>query len=501
MPRFTVAVFKHETNTFSPVPTPWSAFGRYNPQPGPVSDTAAVTAYCGTNTPVAAYIDLAEECGAELQFAIAANATPGGPAPDCVIDEAASAIIGAVRKGCDALFLDLHGGMVTEGHTDPEGELLRQIRGVAPDLPIAVSLDFHSNLSRATVENATVIAGYQTYPHVDTYETGVRAGRILLRAMAGEIDPVILWHSLPILSHLNCQTPSRQPMRDIMDLAIAATADGSVLDASVFGGFPLADIPHVGMHGIVVADRPKVERGRELLRELMRLAWERRREFVFISEPVADSIARAKGIQKGPVVLADHGDVAGSGGSTDVMAVLAEVIKQDLHNVCAGPFWDPKAVAEMASAGVGTEITLELGGRTDFPAIGEKGRPLTVRGVVHRLTDGTFTVTCPMKTGARVSMGRTGVIDTGTVEILVSEQRHEPFDIGCFTQAGIEPASKQYILLKSRQHFRAGFEPILSEVVMVAGSGVCTSDYTRFSWRNLRRPIFPLDPEVVADLP
>ena len=501
MKRLIIAVFKHETNTFSPLPTPLEAFGRYNQRPGPVYGADAVAIYRGTNTPAAAYIDLVEGEGVEPVFAIAASATPGGPVAAPAFEHCVGTICDAVATGCDGLFLDLHGGMVSEGHDDPEGELLRRIRAIAPGLPIAVSFDFHANLSQTTVDNATVITGYRTYPHVDTYETGARAGRTLLRAMNGEIDPVIIWHSLPILSHLNRQTPSRQPMKDIMDLAIAAESGAEVLNASVFGCFPLADIPHVGMHGVIVAEGTAETSARRLLHELMSMAWERRRDFVFETEPVATSIARAKGLGDGPIVLADHGDVAGSGGSTDVTDVLREIIAQGLENVCAGPIWDPDSVSQMVAAGVGAKLTLSLGGKTDFPAIGLKGEPLEVHGTVERITDGTFTITAPMHTGSRICMGPSAVIKSGSMEILVSSERHEPFDTGCFTHAGVDPAQKNYIVLKSRQHFRAGFEPILKEVVMVSGPGICSSDYSLFPWRNLRRPIFPLDPETTADLP
>ena len=159
--------------------------------------------------------------------------------------------------------------MVTEGYDDPEGELLRRIREVAPDLPIAVAFEFHTNMSKATADNATVITGYRTYPHIDTYETGERAGRTLIRTLSGEIDPIILWHPLPLMTHLNCQTPSRQPMKDIMDKAIAAEADGRVLNASILGGWPLADIPHVGVHGVIVANRPQANEAQALLMEVM----------------------------------------------------------------------------------------------------------------------------------------------------------------------------------------------------------------------------------------
>lgn len=502
MQRFVIAVFSHETNTFSPIPTPLSAFGRYTGRQGPVSGDAALAAYRGRNLPAAAYIDLAEEAGAELDFAIAAQATPSGPADDAVVDLVADTICASVKRDCDALFLDLHGGMVTKGYDDPEGELLRRIRQMAPDLPIAVAFDFHTNMSRATADNATVITGYRTYPHIDTYETAMRAGRTLLRALAGEVDPVILWHSLPLLTHLNRQTPSRQPMKDIMDMAIAAEAEGRVLNASVLGGWPLADIPHVGVHGVVVADRrSQMNAGQALLHDMMALAWRRRDDFFFQVEPVARSIAAAKAMTEGPIVLADHGDVAGSGGSTDVPVVLSEIIDQGLENVCAGPFCDPATVERMVAAGVGAEVTVELGGKTNFPAIGLAGRPLELKGIVRRITDGTFTVTCPKNTGVRENIGRTAVLDTGTIEIVICEHRHEPYDLGVFTHAGIDPATKKYILLKTRQHFRAGFEPIMKDVVMVSGPGICTSDYGLFPWKNLRRPIYPFDPDTSVDLP
>ena len=138
----------------------------------------------------------------------------------------ANAICDAVCKGCDGVMLDLHGAMVTSEHDDGEGELLRRIRVVAPDMPIAVSLDFHANLSAEMVANATVITGYCTYPHIDMEKTGRRAGKTLIRVMKGEINPVKLWHSLPMLTHMLCQTPLEQPMKDIMNRAKAAEASG-----------------------------------------------------------------------------------------------------------------------------------------------------------------------------------------------------------------------------------------------------------------------------------
>jgi len=176
-------------------------------------------------------------------------------------------------------------------------------------------------------------------------------------------------------------------------------------------------------------------------------------------------------------------------------------MRQGLENVCAGPFCDPDSVAKMIDAGVGSRITLQLGGKVDMPAMRLRGEPLEVSGIVRRITDGQFTVTGPMFTGVAMNIGRCAVLDTGAVEILVSEGRYEPFDTGAFTHAGIDPARKKYVLLKSRQHFRAGFEPLAKHIVMVSGPGTCTSDYSLFPWKKLRRPIYPIDPDTESNLP
>jgi microcystin degradation protein MlrC len=496
MKRFVIAVFSHETNTFSSIPTPLKSFGLFTGGNGPVLGDEALKAYQGTNTPVAAFIDFAKTTNAELVFAIAAQATPSGPADDLVLQYAAESICKAVSQGCDAVLLDLHGGMVTKGYDDPEGELIRRIRDVAQDLPICVVFDFHTNLSQMTVDNATIITGYRTYPHIDTYEAGQRACHTLSKTLRGEVDPIILWHSLPLLTHLNCQTPSRQPMKDIMDSAITAEANGEVLNASVFGGWPLADIPHVGLHGVVVADRSKVDVAEVLLKRLMSKAWDRRDDFFFAIEPVKESILRAKKINEGPIVLADHGDVAGSGGSTDVPVVLSEVLRQGLEDVCAGPIWDPETVDQMISAGVGSEVTVQLGGKTNFPAINFVGKALKLTGIVRCITDGRFIVTGPQNTGIFENLGLTAVLDIGNSVIVVCSLRHEPYDPGVFTHAGIDPSQKKFILIKSRQHFRSGFGSIFKEVVMVSGPGICTSDYSQFPWKNVRRPIYPFDTDI-----
>ncbi|BDR09726.1 M81 family metallopeptidase [Comamonas thiooxydans] len=491
--RFVIALMRHETNTFSPIATPLTAFNRGSDTNGPAVGENAIRACEGTNNAAAAFIDIVRSQGDEFVMPLLGNAVPSGIVTAEAFEFMSERIVSAVREGCDAVMLDLHGAMVAEGFADAEGELLRRIRAVAPEIPIAVALDFHANFSDALVSNATVIAGYCTYPHVDVYETGVRAARTLMAKLRGEVQPVILRRTLPMLTHMLRQSPREQPMKDIMDRVLAAELDGEVLNASLFGGFPLSDIPHVGLTVLLVADAGRKQAAQQLLDELTQMAWERRADFVYPVEPMAESVAHAKTLEGGPIVLVDHGDNCGAGGPTDQMAVLAEVMRQGLDDVVAGPFCDPGAVAQMIAAGVGQTISLEVGGKTDMPAMKLKGQPLKLSGRIKCITDGNYQVTGPMFTGVHLSLGRTAVLDMGGILVMVCEKPQEPFDTGVFTHAGIDPARKKYILIKSRQHFRAGFGPIAQHIVLVAGPGVCSSDYKLFPFENLRRPIYPLE--------
>ena len=495
--KFVIALIRHETNTFSPVPTQLSDFRRGTTLNGPAYGADARQACEGTNSAAAAYLDLARDMGADVDFAVCANAVPSGLVTREAFESLCDTVVRCAQQGCDAILLDLHGAMVVDGYADAEGELLRRLRACTPaGLPIGVALDFHANFSPALIRHATAIAGYCTYPHVDVYETGARVGRSIRALLEQRSAPVLLWRRLPMLTHMLRQTPAMQPMKDIMDRAMQAERDGEVCNASVFGGFPLSDIPCAGFSVVIVAERDRLAQGQQLLDELCALAWSRRADFVFPATPVAESIAQAKRLEQGPVILVDHGDNCGAGGTTDIMAVLQEVLTQGLEDVVAGPFCDPATVATLFEQGEGAKVTADVGGKTDMPALQLKGQPLRLSGVVERLTDGEYTVTGPMYTGMRLSLGRTAVLRVGTVRIFISERPQEPYDTGVFTHAGVDPAQSKYVLLKSRQHFRAGFEPFAKHIVLVSGPGVCSSDYSLFPFQHLPRPMYPLDADA-----
>ncbi|HUN49789.1 MAG TPA: M81 family metallopeptidase [Candidatus Sulfotelmatobacter sp.] len=487
--RIVIAMMKHETNTFSPVPTPLQRFAIGSDIP--YMGKAAYDAFKGTGSGLGAFIDLAEAAGADISIPIAANAWPSGPVEDKAFTFIADAICDAVARGCDAVLLDLHGAMVTQSQEDGEGTLLRRIREIAPKVPVAVALDMHTNLYEAMVANATVIAGYQTYPHIDTYETAMRAGKPVFALLEGRARPTMVWGNRPMLPHVMRQGTDDFPNRMLQERTRQMEA-GPALAATVFVGFPHADIHNAGLSAVVVTDNDAA-RARGLCDELLDAAWAEREAFVYRIEPLETSLARARQTKDGPVILLDHYDNAASGGTMDTMTVLGGIIRDGLENVAAFAVHDPAAVRAMIAAGVGSELTLPLGGKIDMPSIGRKGEPLTVSGKVKLISDGRYRNRGPASKGVLMDMGPTVVFDTGKVEIVVISRHMEPNDLACLTSLGIDPLAKRYIMLKSRVHWRAGFKPIARQVIECAGVGVCTSDYDMLKFHNVRRPIYPLD--------
>ena len=493
--RLVIAQMKHETNTFSPVATDLARFA--GGRAAPLEGEAIRAAFKGTGTALGAFLDLAEKADAEAVLPVAGNAAPSGPVQRAAYEHMAGRIVDAVAKGCDAVLLDLHGAMVTERHDDGEGELLARIRRVAPQVPIGVALDMHTNLFPAMGEHATVIAGYQTYPHIDMYETGLRAARPVLGMLAGWPRPAMAWGWRPMLPHVMRQSSLDEPNRSIQARARQMEAKGEALSATFFVGFPHADIPYAGVSAVVVTEGDRA-RAQRLADELLDMAWHSREQFVYRVEPLAASLERARSLQGGPIVLLDHYDNCASGGTMDTMTVLGGILEARLADVCAFAVFDPDAVQKMKAAGKGARVTLPLGGKLDMPALGLKGRPLEVSGTVTRLIDGTYRNEGPMAKGERMDMGPSAVLDTGRVQVAVISRHTEPYDLGAFRALGLDPAKKRYVMLKSRVHWRAGLGPLAHAVVECAGEGVCTSDYAQLRFKRVRRPAYPLDPDARA---
>ncbi len=497
-----LAQMSHETNTFSPVVTDLARFSRRSGVP--LAGDEAIAIFRGTASCMGGFIKVAEAAGARLTVPIVAGAPPSGPVDDDAFEYIAGAIVAAAAAGCDAMMLDLHGAMVTRSNEDGEGELLRRIRAVAPDVPIAVALDMHANIHDDIVSLATVIAGYHTYPHIDMFECAERAGKVLIGHLEGAVAPVMSWGNAPMLPHVMRQGTDDFPNDALQERASEMEREGA-LTVSLFTGFPHADIREAGLSVVVATDNDPALAAR-YRDELLDTAWRDREKFVYEVEPLADSVARAgalggsaaAGELDGPILLLDHYDNTASGGTMDTTDVLREILAQGLEDVAVCGFFDPAVVDQMEAAGVGNEVTVSLGGKLQMPALARESKPIEVTGRVRLISDGAFPTTIAMGRGLTTNMGKTAVLSIGKVDIMVVSRHFEPVDPGCFRSVGIEPTGRRYLMLKSRIHYRVGFRDLVSEVVECAGLGVCTSDYSEVTFENVRRPIYPLDGSTPA---
>lgn len=493
--KIVAARMNHETNTFSPVPTPLASFG----PDGPTFGAQAHAQGRGSRTGLGAFITAAEVRGAHLTVSVNATANPSGRVDDAAFERMATSIVDAAREGCDLILLDLHGAMATQSFDDAEGELLRRLRAVAPRTPIAVALDLHGNLTQAMIDCADVIVGFKTYPHIDMFETGAHAAHLAFQMIDTGRQPALAWTQLPLLSHTLRSATGEGAMQRAVQRARQLESEG--LEAvSVFAGFSLADIRDAGVS--VVVSGPDPHAAQAAADTLARQIWADRAGFVYSSEPLAASVTQAKTMQaattgqRGPVLLLDHGDNVMSGGTCDTTTVLEECLRQGLQRIGAGPLADPQTVAQAIAAGVGSRLRVHLGNKMPLGLGGAQHSPLPLDVQVRAISDGRFRITGPIYTGETWAMGRTVVLEHAAGMLVVSERPMEPLDLGVFTSVGINPSDFDFLILKSRMYCRPSFVPIARGLVECDSRGVTSSDYRLFRFTRVRRPIYPLDADT-----
>lgn len=491
-----IARMNHETNTFSPVPTPLEAFGNH----GPTYDAQAYRDNKGMRTAMAAFIELAEAAGAELVTPVSAAANPSGPVAADAYTALCDRIV-AAATGVDAILLDLHGAMVAENSDDGEGDLLERVRAAAGATPIAVALDLHANVTPKIVANADIVVGFKTYPHVDMYETGEHAGRLLFERLAGKRAPSVVWAQPPLMVHTLRSTSHGGTMKRALEAARRAETEEGIPAVSVFSGFSLADIPAPCISVVITADAGDdgVARAQAVADRIAQEIWHDRDGFVYRSAPLGESIAEAKRLAEGankPVLLLDHSDNCMSGGTCDTMDVLEAALAGGLTGIGVGPLCDPEAVAMLIAAGEGARVTLALGNKRPMPQLGITKTPPVLTGIVRKISDGEYVVSGPTYTGQRCYMGRTVLFDIGPARIVVTERTHEPWDHGVFTCVGVDPHTERFLLLKSRMYCRPVFVPIAAGLVECDSNGVTSSNYDLFPFSRVNRPVYPLDADA-----
>jgi microcystin degradation protein MlrC len=486
--------FMHETNTFSIVKTDMALWRRRDFH----TENEIPAVFRGTRSALGATFEAADTYGWRLVHPVSANANPSGTVTDDAFETIGGLILAAAeRQGpIDGVLFHLHGAMVTESHEDGEGELLERLRRVlGPDVPIVVTLDLHANVTQKMADQASALIAFRTYPHVDMYERAWQGAVLLERAMQGEVRPKTVIARRKMIYGLDRGRHQKGPMAELIARGEKLETSGDILVASVCAGFSRANIRDVGPSVTVTVDalRGSSEAGQRVAEEFMDYAWETRDYSSFHLLSVAEAVARAREGKPGerPLVIADYTDNPGGGGYGDATAFLKGLVEAGVERVAFHAICDPEAIAEGIRAGIGTTATLIMGGKTD-PRMG--GGPLTLTGEIKCLSDGKFIAYGPMGGGVERNYGPSMVFRVGGIDIVLISNNGQATDLGQFTSLGIDPTRYSTVAVKSMQHFRAAFEPIAREVILVDTGALCSEVYTPELFSKVQRPVWPLDP-------
>ena len=487
--RVLTAEFAHETNTFSRHETGEQAFrDRYV-----LIGDEAISARGEANTELAGFLDAGRAHGWQIDHVLSAAAGPSGRVERAAFEWLCDPIVAAVERGrFDGILLGLHGAMVLEFCQDGEGEILRRIRAACRrETPIAITLDPHANVSRQMCALADIVVSFRTYPHIDMRETAQRAGEILHRTMAGEITPNTIRVGRPMLEETNGGRTDIGPMIARLAAAREYEEQADVFAVSINAGFASTDIAEVGPTVLVTCQgdlNPHVAFAETLADDI----WARRHEVLndYLTVEAAAVVAAGYDSRNGPLVIADYADNPGAGAYGDSTALLGALLEGGVRNACFGPMVDGEVAQALHGAKTGAYIRVVLGGKTDA-SFG--GGPLTLEGELLSISDGHYVGDGPMLGGLSRSYGPSAVLLVDGIEILIVTIARQMLDLQQFKSFGIEPERKHVIALKSMQHFRAAFEPIAGQVVVCDSGALCTVRYERLPYRNVPRPIFPLD--------
>jgi microcystin degradation protein MlrC len=489
--RIVTGTFSHETNTFSNIPTSMAEFAKQ----GILHGEEIARRARGTNTIEAAFLAAAEQFGFELIWTVYGTAIPGG----LVTQEAYEYFRGHLLEGMqaagpiDGVLLHLHGAMVTEHVDDGEGHLLEAIRRlVGPQIPIVTTLDFHANMTPRLIQNCTALTGYDTYPHVDMYERAFEAAEILVRTIQGEIRPVMALERPRLLTPLQTQVTTRDtPMKRIIDRVHALEQDPRVVCIAAFGGFPFSDIEPAGFSCVTITNgEPAL--AAQLSKEIADAAVAERENWIVHPTPPEEAVRRAMASPGSPVILADIADSGAGGTAGDATVTFRTLLDMGARRAAVCSISDQEAIDHCIAAGVGAEISMRVGGKRDK----FHGDPVPVTGKVRLIHEGSFIRQGPMGRGVRQTVGRCVILEIGGpdgIELMLTEHRAHPNDLQYFRAFGIEPTQRQILVLKSAAHYRAAFDPIAAETIEVDAPGITSPRLERYHYKNIRRPIYPLD--------
>lgn len=461
-----IAQFHHETNSFCPILADETKYRNYRFDVG----EAVFDNQRGIGSELGAFLDVLDKrTDIMLIPAVALNAAPSGPVTKEVYDFVTQEIVKLIRKysPLDGVLLSLHGAMVAIGHPDGEGDLLEVIRELVGDtVPIIASLDLHANITEKMARNATALLPYECYPHTDTYETGLLTAKILLDTLDGIYNPIMVFRHVPYLLPLFPSDFSE--MKCIYDVTKNIAKQKGVLSARFAHGFFLSDIKEMGMGVTVVTNGDSTlaaQYADELADYIKGQQPNLKREY----PPLEDVLEKALAEKEKPFVIADASDNPGAGGMSDTTHILREILKRGIRGAVLATIVDPASVDLCVKSGVGTNVDLQLGGRSD-PCF--SGGPLSVTAYVKMITDGKYASKEKLSYGEVINHGKTAVVEIEGNTVIITSIPRQPWDIEIFRSHGIMPERQKLIITKSAVHYRASYSKITDMLYAVALPGL-----------------------------
>ncbi|HXF63941.1 MAG TPA: M81 family metallopeptidase [Caldilineaceae bacterium] len=478
--RVFTAMLATETNTFSPFLTGLRNFeqtylvreGRHGERPSAFA------------LPLVRWRELAEARGWTPVESLAAFAMPAGitlrPVYETLRDEILRDLEAA--QPVDMVLLNLHGAMVAEGYDDCEGDLTARIRTiVGPDTPIGVELDLHCHISQQLVESANAVITYKEYPHTDQPERAAELFEIIAGAAQGRLRPVT---SMADCGMFGVFHTTREPVKGFVAEMQALEGKDGVLSVSLGHSFPWGDVADLGARVLVVTDN-RPEAGEELARTLADRFYTLRATAQPSYCTVDEALDRALAAPRGPVVLADVADNAGGGAPNDSTFILRRMLERGIGDAAIGCIWDPVVVELAKEIGAGVETDLRIGGKMG---------PMSGDPVDLRVRIGQIALNAAQQFGQGANKMGDAVALHGPngLDIVVNSHRTQTFSPHVFSHVGINPLEKRILVVKSMQHFYAGFAPIAAEILYVATPGALAPDFRLLDYRKARRTLWPL---------
>jgi microcystin degradation protein MlrC len=485
MPRIAVGGFLHETNTFAPTKATFESFVHGGGWPAMARGADVLKVMRNINVGLAGFVGAAEENGWELVPTISCGASPSAHVTEDAFERIVKVMVDGIRDAgsLDAVYLDLHGAMVTEHFDDGEGEILRRVRqAIGKDLPLVVSLDLHANVTPEMVEHADALIAYRTYPHVDMADTGRASAKHLELLLRSKQKLAKAFRQLPFLIPISWQCTNDQPTKSIYQ-ELAAMESDAVPTLSFAPGFPAADFPDCGpsvfAYGRTQAD---ADAAADAITTII-IGHEDDFDGRIYSpdDGVRYAMELAKTAQK-PIIIADTQDNPGAGGDSDTTGMLRALVRNRATRAATGVIYDPESARAAHAAGTGATVTLALGGKSGIPG----DAPYQENFVVEKLSAGQFVAPGPYYGGRDMDMGPSACLRIGDVRVVVSSHKAQLADQSMYRYVGIEPTEQSILVNKSSVHFRADFEPIAEKLLICAAPGAMPADTATLPWTRLR---------------